>query len=153
MLLNWSRSSYTPTKKVKEKSSVVIKNISDERIDTLSSSKKKEDITFSKHFNSLPVKADIQKLKDSEVHLTPEIIKEAGARIGSVHAQAQTDPAKRADAMKFFKSCAEDSEVISPIRAVCLSKIYKLIPIWKIPMPITQEKIPDSVTQLALKLP
>ncbi|WP_393063877.1 hypothetical protein [Halobacteriovorax sp. FRX-2] len=54
--------------------------------------------------------------------------------------------------MKFFKDCAEGSEVVRPIRAVCLKKVYKLIPKWKIATVISHEKIPENVSALAFKL-
>ncbi|MFG1486207.1 hypothetical protein ABMA77_09055 [Halobacteriovorax sp. RZ-1] len=54
--------------------------------------------------------------------------------------------------LKFFKDCAEGSEVVRPIRAVCLKKVYKLIPKWKIATVISHEKIPENVSALAFKL-
>ncbi|WP_412472266.1 hypothetical protein [Halobacteriovorax sp. RT-2-5] len=108
---------------------------------------------FERELNDLPIVSDIQKLSPSEVHHTPEIIKNAGELVGAIHAQAQAQPLKRYAAMTFFKSCAEDSEVIRSIRAVCLKKIYKLMPEWKIATVLSHEKIPESVSSLAFKLP
>ncbi|MFG1481527.1 hypothetical protein ABMA79_07935 [Halobacteriovorax sp. HFRX-2_2] len=107
---------------------------------------------FEQELNDLPIAADLQKLTLKEVHHTPELIKDAGELIGEVHAKAQVDPAKRASAMKFFKDCAEDNEVVRPIRAVCLKKVYKLMPKWKIATVISHEKIPENVSALAFKL-
>ncbi|EPZ50144.1 hypothetical protein M902_0786 [Bacteriovorax sp. BAL6_X] len=108
---------------------------------------------FDRELNILPINEDLQKLTADEVHHTPELIKEAGELIGKIHASAQVDHSKRSAAMKFFKNCAEDRDVVRPIRAVCLKKIYKLMPEWRIATAISHELIPESVSALAFKLP
>ncbi|MGI4992030.1 hypothetical protein ACRXCV_05345 [Halobacteriovorax sp. GFR7] len=110
-------------------------------------------VEFERELNTLPINEDLKKLTADEVHHTPELIKDAGELIGSIHASAQADHSKRPAAMKFFKSCAEDRDVVRPIRAVCLKKIYKLMPEWRIATAISHHLIPESVSSLAFKLP
>lgn len=104
-------------------------------------------------FKSLATVDDLKNLTANEVHHTPEILKNGGEIIGRIHDEAESDPAKRVDALNFFKRCAEDGQVATAIRAVCLSKVYKLIPQWKIPVPLNETKISHEVSELAMKLP
>ncbi|MCM2350913.1 MAG: hypothetical protein NDI69_12900 [Bacteriovoracaceae bacterium] len=104
-------------------------------------------------FKTLPTIGDLQQLTAEDVHYTPEVIKEAGGVIGLIQDEAEKDPAKRVPAMHFFKRCAEDQEMVPAIRAVCLSKILKLIPTWQIPVPLSDELISQEITDLASKLP
>ncbi len=105
------------------------------------------------YFKALPTMDDLKNLTEEEVHHTPEIIKNGGELIGRIHDEAENDPAKRSDAMNFFKRCAEDHQIAVVMRAVCLNKVYKLIPVWKIPVPLSEANISDEVSDLALKLP
>lgn len=104
-------------------------------------------------FKSLATVDDLKNLTANEVHHTPEILKNGGELIGRIHDEAQSEPAKRVDALNFFKRCTEDSQIATAIRAVCLSKVYKLIPEWKLPVPLSEEKISREVSELAMKLP
>jgi hypothetical protein len=98
---------------------------------------------FNQYLNTLPTAEDFKTLSYEEVHHTPEIIKNGGAIIGRIHSEAQEDVSKRVSAMK----------VVPAIRAVCLKKIYKLIPEWKVPVILSEEKISKEVTDLAMKIP
>lgn len=100
---------------------------------------------------SLPTMDDLQNLTFDEVHHTPEIIKNGGELIGKIQDEAEMDSSKRVDAMSFFKKCTEDAQIAVAIRAVCLNKVYKLVPVWKIPAPLSN--VSDEVSDLALKLP
>lgn len=104
-------------------------------------------------FKSLPTIDDLKNLTEEEVHFTPEAVKDAGGVIGLIQNEAENDPAKRASAMNFFKRCAEDQELVPAIRAVCLNKTLKLIPVWKIPVPLSDELISQEISDLAAKLP
>lgn len=106
-----------------------------------------------REFKKLPTIDDIQGLTEEEVHYTPEVIKEAGGVIGRIHDEAENDPAKRVAAMQFFKQCAEDQQMVPAIRAVCLKKILKLVPVWQIPMPLSDKLISQEITDLVAKLP
>ncbi len=108
---------------------------------------------FTQYLNTLPTAEDFKTLSYEEVHHTPEIIKNGGAIVGRVHNEAQEDVSKRVSAMDFFKSCAEDGKIVPAIRAVCLKKIYKLIPEWKVPVLLLEEKISREVADLAMKIP
>jgi len=107
---------------------------------------------FDDYLKDLPTNDDLQNLTEEEVHHTPEIIKQGGEVIGRIHEEAQREPVKRVGAMVFFKKCAEDEQLAISIRAVCLHKIYKLIPEWEIPVPLAESNIPQEVLDLALKL-
>lgn len=132
----------------------IVEEVSDVKIEAIIKNEPQSvETEFEEKLNTLPIVADLQKLTLEEVHHTPELIKDAAELIGSIHAQAQAQPIKRASAMKFFKDCAEDNEVVRPIRAVCLKKVYKLMPEWKIATVISHEKIQESVSALAFKLP
>ncbi|MFA5584334.1 MAG: hypothetical protein WDA09_08975 [Bacteriovoracaceae bacterium] len=115
--------------------------------------KENADAYFEEHLKSLPTIDDLKNLTEEEVHHTPEIIKEGGELVGTIFDEAQKDPTKRMSAMNFFKKCAEDDQVAIPIRAVCLNRVYKLIPEWEIPVPMSDSKIPDEVLDLAMNLP
>lgn len=104
-------------------------------------------------FNSLATVDDLKNLSVNEVHHTPEILKNGGELLGRIHDEAESDPAKRVDALNFFKRCTEDDQIATAIRAVCLSKVYKLIPQWKIPVPLNETSISQEVSELAMKLP
>lgn len=108
---------------------------------------------FNQYLNTLPTAEDFKTLSYEEVHHTPEIIKNGGAIIGRIHSEAQEDVSKRVSAMNFFKSCAEDEELVPAIRAVCLKKIYKLIPEWKVPVILSEERISKEVADLSMKIP
>lgn len=104
-------------------------------------------------FKSLATVDDLKKLTASEVHHTPEVLKNGGELIGRIHDEAESDPTKRVDAMNFFKRCTEDGQIATAIRAVCLNKVYKLIPHWQIPVPLNEASISHEVSELAMKLP
>lgn len=104
------------------------------------------------YFKALPTMDDLKGLTADEVHHTPEIIKMGGEFIGRIHDEAENGPGKRSDALFFFKRCAEDQQIAIVIRAVCLNKVYKLVPVWKISVPLSDENISDEVSDLALKL-
>ncbi len=108
---------------------------------------------FNHFIKSLPIIDDLQNLSPEEVHHTPEIIKDGGELIGRIHAEADSDATKRVDAMSFFKKCAEDEQIVTAIRAVCLNKIYKLVPVWKIPTPLSDSRISKDVLKLSHKIP
>ena len=108
---------------------------------------------FDDYLHSLPTLDDLQNLSMEEVHHTPEMILNGGELIGRIQDQAENDPSKRMAAMDFFRKCAEDHLMATPLRAVCLNKIYKLVPDWQIPLALADENISKEVNDLALKLP
>ncbi|HLT21889.1 MAG TPA: hypothetical protein VKZ84_00530 [Bacteriovoracaceae bacterium] len=120
---------------------------------TQQDSRESDDNHFEGHLKSLPTIDDLKNLTEEEVHHTPEIIKDGGELVGVIYDEAQKDPTKRVDAMNFFRKCAEDEKVAVPIRAVCLNRVYKLIPEWEAPVPLIDSKISDEVLDLSMKLP
>jgi hypothetical protein len=108
---------------------------------------------YDMYFKSLPIMDDLKNLSEEEVHHTPEIIKDGGEVIGRIHEEAENDPSKRIEAMSFFKKCVEDQQIVTVIRAVCLNKIYRLVPEWQIPAPLEEAEISDEVLKLSLRLP
>ncbi|WPU64785.1 hypothetical protein [Peredibacter starrii] len=106
-----------------------------------------------RHLKKLPTMGDLKNLTAEEVHHTPEIILEGGGLIGKVYDEAEREPKKRLDAMNFFKKCAVDQEIATSIRAMCLNKILSQVPLWNIPMSVTDAEISSEVFELAMKLP
>lgn len=107
---------------------------------------------FEAHLKLLPNLEDLSKLSYEEAHHTPEIIKNAGELIGSIQQQGEDNPSQRVSAMNFFKTCVEDDFLAPSIRALCLYKIYHLIPKWKIPLPLDEANIPQEIIDLSMKL-
>lgn len=108
---------------------------------------------FDHSLKTLPTADDLGSLSEEEVHHTPEMIINGGEVIARVEDEAQDNPSLRGDALSFLKKCVEDQEIVDPIRAVCLNKIYKLIPQWQMPLPLDHSLISEEVSELAHKLP
>ncbi len=108
--------------------------------------------SLEKEYMKLPSFEDMKSLSEEEVHGTPEIVLQAGGIIGEVELGAQKDKSQRALAMIFFRNCAQDSALVHSARALCLNKVYTLIPQWKVPVFFKPELIPDVVKKLALRL-
>lgn len=102
---------------------------------------------------ALPTVDEIRKLTEEEVHHSPVAVKEGGLLIGELHEAAQKDPARREDTLKFFKGCAENSELLPAIRAVCWKKTLSQIVEWKIFLPVADAEVPEDIKDLAMRLP
>lgn len=100
----------------------------------------------------LPTMGELKNLSEEEVHHTPAMIREGGAILGKIHAEAEENPERRPDTLAFFKECAEDEEVVTSLRAVCWNKVMTLIPQWQIFLPIADAKVSDEVKNLASQL-
>lgn len=103
--------------------------------------------------NELPTLSDLEGLTDEEVHHTAEFILEAGRKIGLLIEEADSNPVKREETLKFLKSCAENVDLVPAIRAVCWKKTMSQITIWKIFLPISDAKVSDEIKNLASQLP
>ncbi|EQC48685.1 hypothetical protein M899_1007 [Bacteriovorax sp. BSW11_IV] len=101
---------------------------------------------------SLPRVSDLKNLNEHEIHHTPEIILKGASVVGRIHNNAEQLPSKRHEAMLFFKNCLEDENIAIAIRAVCLNKVYTLIPKWRIPILIEEDKISLELKELAKEL-
>lgn len=108
--------------------------------------------SLEKEYMKLPSFEDMKSLSEGEVHGTPEIVLQAGGIIGEVELGAQRDKSQRAFAMIFFRNCAQDSALVHSVRALCLNKVYTLIPKWRVPVFFKPDLIPDVVKKLALRL-
>ncbi|WP_408097740.1 hypothetical protein ACJVC5_02170 [Peredibacter sp. HCB2-198] len=101
----------------------------------------------------LPSLRDLEGLTDEEVHHTPDFIVEGGMKIGQLIEEADANPAKREETLKFMKSCAENDDLVPAIRAVCWKKTLTQITNWEIFLPISDAKVSDEVKNLASQLP
>ncbi|WPU64757.1 hypothetical protein [Peredibacter starrii] len=101
----------------------------------------------------LPSLRDLEGLTDEEVHHTPDFIVEGGMKIGQLIDEANANPAKREETLKFMKSCAENDDLVPAIRAVCWKKTLTQINNWEIFLPISDAKVSDEVKNLAAQLP
>ena len=110
-----------------------------------------EDKSFSQEFNKLPHHEDVTFLTEEEVHSTPALMKEAASVIGRVHSEAEKNPLLRKSALQFFKLCVADQDSLTPVRAICLKKIFKLMPKWRVPIQMDDLEIPPRVRRLAFK--
>ncbi|MCM2350879.1 MAG: hypothetical protein NDI69_12725 [Bacteriovoracaceae bacterium] len=108
---------------------------------------------YEEAMEALPTVDDIKKLSEEEVHHSPVAVKDGGLLIGEIHEAAQKDPARREGTLKFFKSCAENSELLPAIRAVCWKKTLSQIVEWKIFLPIADADVPEEIKALAMRLP
>ncbi len=100
----------------------------------------------------LPTMGELKNLSEEEAHHTPVVIREGGAILGKIHAEANENPERRPDTLAFFKDCAEDEEVVTALRAVCWNKVMTLIPEWQIFLSISDAKVSDEVKNLASQL-
>ena len=110
-----------------------------------------ENKSFSQEFNKLPHHEDAMFLTEEEVHSTPSLMKEAAAVVARVHSEAENNPVLRKSALQFFKSCVADQDGLTPVRAICLKKIFKLMPKWRVPIQMDDLEIPPRVHHLAFK--
>ncbi len=109
----------------------------------------KTNISFDEYVNNLPFKEDMINLSESEIHSTPELVLRSAELIAKIQVDAQKNKKLRIDALSFFKKCVENQRVLSSIRAICLNKLYILIPKWKLAMPLDASHISDEIERLA----
>lgn len=108
---------------------------------------------LSQKMKALPKVSDLKDLTDEEVHHTPMMVKEGGILIGRLHEAAQVNPKRREETLKFFKSCAENDELLPAIRALCWKRTTSQIVEWKIFLPISDAKVSEEIKALATKIP
>lgn len=112
-----------------------------------------EEDGFSQTMKALPTLADLNDLSSEEVHHTPAVIKEGGLLIGKLHEAAEKEPELREPTLKFFKSCAENEELLPAIRALCWKRTLAQMVEWKIFLEISDAKVSDEIQGLATKIP
>lgn len=75
--------------------------------------------------SKMPRKKDLQRMSAEEVHHTPQVIADAGYRLGVIAEFLSLHPEHTKAVISFYKTCAYDSEFPTSIRAVCYSHILK----------------------------
>lgn len=120
---------------------------------TLTQPESSAPVELSVAMKQLPTMKDMEGLTEEEVHHTPDAVVEGGMLIGSLLEEAEKNPAKREETLKFFKSCAENSELMPAIRAVCWKRTLDQIPEWKIFLPISDADVPEDIKSLSSKIP
>lgn len=108
---------------------------------------------LSEKMKALPKVSDLKDLTDEEVHHTPMMVKEGGILIGRLHEAAQVNPKRREVTVKFFKSCAENDELLPAVRALCWKRTTSQIIEWKIFLPISDARVSEEIKALATKIP
>ena len=104
------------------------------------------------YLKELPTMGELKNLSEEEVHHTPAMIKEGGAILGKIHAEAEKNPERREDTLNFFKECAEDEDVVTTLRAVCWNKVMTLVSEWQIFLPLSDANVSEEVKSLASQL-
>lgn len=120
---------------------------------TASSVENKGPVELSVAMKQLPTIKDMEGLTDEDVHHTPQSVLEGGMLIGELLEDAEKNPERREETLKFFKSCAENDELMPAIRAVCWKRTLDQIPKWNVFLPISDANVPDDIKNLASKLP
>lgn len=108
---------------------------------------------LNKALNELPTLADLQSLSEEEVHHTPEVVMEGGKLVGEILEQAEKNPARREETVKFLAKCSEAQDVVPAVRAVCWKKTLTQINEWKVFIPVTELNVSDEIKSLGARLP
>jgi hypothetical protein len=70
-------------------------------------------------WSQIPTIADLRALSPEELHHTPPVILQAGARLGQVAEALKAHPEVLKDAQGFYRDCARHPEFPTSIRALC----------------------------------
>lgn len=103
----------------------------------------------SRTLEKLPTRAALEDLTDEEVHGTPEVINQAGEELAKIARLASEQPELRSPAFRFYRDCAQRSELILSIRALCLSNARTYAPAQE---SMDEESIPANVRAIADRL-
>lgn len=112
-----------------------------------------EEGTTPMDLDSLPTNDDIKDLSPEEVHHTPELVLESAREIGKMIDAAEKNPELREKTVRFLLECAEASNVVASIRAVCWKNTMNGVTNWKVFVPVSEAKVPDNIKNLANQLP
>lgn len=107
---------------------------------------------FSTAQAALPLKAEVEKMHDEEVHHLRELNNRLGKAVGELSEAANQDPRRREQTLQFFLRCAEDSEIIDSARALCWWKLTNKINEWKVFIPLSDAKVPLDIQRLAASI-
>lgn len=100
----------------------------------------------------LPRRESLKNLPLNKIHHTPQLLTDGAKVIGDVWEQAEADPQKREETLRFMLSCAEQTETLTSLRAVCWRKLTDGITTWKLFIPLAQARVPDKIQELATQL-
>lgn len=137
--------------KTKVVSDSPVKNPSLEAIPKLDSENLNPELL--KTLESLPEIEDIQALSAEEVHHTPEIVIEAGKKIGEIMEEAEENPESREEVMNFLVSCSEGENILPSVRALCYRNVLDKVPAWNIFVPVADLKVTKEVQSLSSSIP
>lgn len=121
--------------------------------DVIAAPKDDEEGTAPMDLDSLPTLDDMKELSADEVHHTPEVVIESAREIGKMIDAAEKNPELREKTVKFLLECAESSNVVASIRAVCWKNTMNGVNNWKVFVPMSEAKVPDNIKNLANQLP
>jgi hypothetical protein len=74
----------------------------------------------------LPLKASLANLGHHDVHTTPELIIESARELGRVKQKLKENSELVEDAIVFYEGCIAVEEVVTSVRALCLSNLLYL---------------------------
>jgi hypothetical protein len=98
---------------------------------------------------TLPLKHSLIDLSDEEVHTTSKSVLDTARKLGLINQQLKSNKLLSAAAVKFYDGCATQEDVLTPIRALCLSHYLKLEMNKGITIDIN--RYPRQVLNLAIK--
>lgn len=105
-------------------------------------------------FESLPKTEEIKASTDARSHHdTPESIMRAGSTIGAVADQIKKNKANVEAGLKFFKTCAENPEIVSSVRAVCLRNLVDFSSRYRNNVRVSFADYPYDVQRIARHIP
>lgn len=105
-------------------------------------------------WNTIPTKAQLQKLTSEQAHYTPKELLAAGDQIGRVAEALRTDPGLAEEGMRFFGACATEASFANSVRALCVHQLERQLAAKGRTLGTFPgiEKVPEAVRELAEKL-
>lgn len=101
----------------------------------------------SKTFRDLPTSAQMRDLTEEQAHGYPEPLAKAGPALGRIAQAVHDQPALAGAASEFYIRCAQDADVLAPVRALCYSQVLKD------PKAPPAQSLPPEVVRLAHLIP
>jgi len=102
---------------------------------------------------TLPTRKQMESLSDAELmHDVPATVVEAAALIGQLKATVDRDEALADEAGSFFLECAKSAQVLTSIRALCLTNLLHLAESHIAVDMVGVSEIPNEVIDLSSRL-
>lgn len=76
--------------------------------------------------DSLPLIGDFKGLTDKDVHLMPEILRNAGLEMGEISQVLHDQPELARQGLDFYRTCFENEEIPEQLRALCFANFRNL---------------------------